>query len=63
MIRGVSLTSPYTQLGILSLFLQLHQFFLFNLEVIMTNCLSTAGVILLESYQLTNATQLELQTL
>ena len=63
MIRGASLTSPYTQLGILSLSLQLYPFFPLNLEVIMANCLSTAGVTLLEYYQLTEAVQLELQTI
>jgi len=65
MIRRASLTSLYTQLDILSLSLslQLHTFFPFNIEVIMANCLSTAGVILLEYYHLIDATQLELQTI
>ena len=61
MIRGASLTSPYTQLGILSLFLQLHPFFPLNLEVIVTNYPTTAGVTLLGYYQLTEAVQLGLQ--
>ena len=61
MIRGASLTSPYTQLGILSLFLQLHPFFPLNLEVIIANYLLTAGVTLLRYYQLIEAVQLGLQ--
>ena len=56
MIKGASLTSLYTQLDILSLSLQFHPFFPFNFEVIMANCLSTTKVILLEYYQLTDAT-------
>ena len=58
MIIGVSLTSLYTQLDILSI-PSVAPIFPFNLEIIMANCLSTTGVILLESYQLTNAMQLE----
>ena len=38
-------------------------FFPFNLEVIMANCLSTVGVILLESCQLTDIILLGLQTI
>ena len=60
MIRGVSLTSPYTQLGILSL-PSVTPFFPLNPEVIIANCLSTAGVTLLGYYQLTEAIQLGLQ--
>ena len=60
MIRGASLTSPYTQLGILSL-PPIAPIFLFNLEVIMANCLFTARVTLLGYYQLTETVQLGLQ--
>ena len=57
MIRGASLTSPYTQLDILSL-PPVAPIFPLDLEVIMANYLSTAGVILLESHQLTEVVQL-----
>ena len=67
MINGTNLTSLYTQLDILFL-PPVAPIFPFNLEFIMTNYLSThrcytAGVILLEPYQLIDATQLELQTI
>ena len=62
MIKGASLTSPYTQLGILSLSLSLslylHPFFPFNLKVIVANYPTTAGVTLLGYYQLIEAVQL-----
>ena len=60
MIRGASLTSPYTQLGILSLPL-VAPIFPLNLEVIIANCLPTARVTLLGYYQLTEAVQLGVQ--
>ena len=62
MIRGASLTSFYTQLDILSL-PPVAPIFPFNLEVIMANCPFTAGVTLLEYYQLTEVLQLGLQTI
>ena len=62
MIKGTSLTSLYTQLDILSL-PPVAPIFPFNLEIIMAYWLSTAGVILLEYYQLTDVIQLELQTM
>ena len=62
MIKGTSLTSLYTQLDILSL-PPVAPIFPFNLEIIMTYWLSTARVILLEYYQLTDVIQLELQTM
>ena len=46
-----------------SLSLKLHLFFLLNLEVIIANCLPTAGVTLLGYYQLTEAVQLGLQVI
>ena len=60
MIRGASLTNPYTQLGILSLLL-VAQIFPLNVEVIIANYLTTTGVTLLGNYQLTEAVQLGLQ--
>ena len=60
MIRRANLTNPYTQLDILSLS-PVAPIFPFNLEVIVTNCLTTAGVTLLGYYQLTEAVQLGLQ--
>ena len=62
MIRGASLTNPYTQLGILSL-PPVAPIFPPQFEVITANCLPTAGVTLLGYYQLTEAVQLELQTI
>ena len=68
MINGTNLTSLYPLPDILSLLLVAPIFFPFNLEVIMEGhimayYLSTAGVILLEYYQLIDAIQLELQTI
>ena len=60
MIRKASLISPYTQLDILSL-PPVALIFPFNLEVIVANCPTTAGVTLLGYYQLTEAVQLGLQ--
>ena len=57
MIRGGSLTNPYRQLDILFL-PPVTPIFPFNHEVIMANCISTAGVTLLEYYQLIEDVQL-----
>ena len=65
MIKVTNLTSLYTQLDILSL-PPIAPIFPLNLEVIkeviiVPYCLSTAGVILLEYYQIIDVMQLELQ--